>query len=201
MYLPVAFAEHDPARLWEMMAAWPFVTLVAGADEPEIAHAPLLVHDRTLRGHLARRNPLLSRAGERVTAVFNGPHGYISPRWYVSGGQVPTWNYAVVHARGTLRTLERAGLVHVLARLAATFEEGDRPWRMAEVEAPHLQEMLDEIVGFELVDLELTGKLKLSQNRAPQDRAGVIAALEARGTAEDREMLRWMRPGAGQEGS
>jgi transcriptional regulator len=35
-----------------------------------------------------------------VTAIFHGPHGYVSPSWYTVKKAVPTWNYAVVHVRG-----------------------------------------------------------------------------------------------------
>lgn len=199
MYLPPAFAETDAAKLWRLVAAYPFATLVAPGpapgDDPEIAHLPLLPDpDRgVLLGHVARANPVAAHLdGGRVTAVFHGPHGYVSPRWYRSPGQVPTWNYAVVHARGAARHTDERGLRRILAGLAAAHESGDRPWRMGEVEPADLAEMFDAIVGFEIAVDALVGKLKLSQNRAPEDREGVVAALEARGTAGDLDLLAWM---------
>lgn len=207
MYLPPAFAEPDATRLWRLVAAYPFATLIAPGpapgDAPEIAHVPLLADpDRgTLLGHVARANPMAARLdGGRVTAVFHGPHGYVSPRWYRSAGQVPTWNYAVVHARGAARHTDERTLRGVLARLAAAHETGDRPWRMGEVEPADLAEMLDAIVGFEIAVDALVGKLKLSQNRAPEDREGVRAALAARGGPGDLELLAWM-PGEATEGA
>ena len=39
--------------------------------------------------------------------MFQGPQAYITPSWYpikaATAKVVPTWNYAVVHAHGTLR--------------------------------------------------------------------------------------------------
>lgn len=195
MYLPPAFAEPDAAKLWKLVAAHPFATLVAAGDAPDIAHLPLLADSTrgVLLGHVARANPLAARLdGGRVTAVFHGPHGYVSPRWYRSPGQVPTWNYAVVHARGTARHTDAKGLLRILAGLAAAFEDGERPWRMREVEPADLADMLEDIVGFEIAVDDLVGKLKLSQNRAPEDRAGVRAALRARDTEADRALLAWM---------
>src|SRR4030095_10799866 len=66
----------------------------------------------TLRGHIARANPLWHDYSENVEAlaIFQGPGAYISPAWYSTkqetGKVVPTWNYVVVHAYGALRVIE-----------------------------------------------------------------------------------------------
>jgi transcriptional regulator len=44
------------------------------------------------------------------------------------------------------------------------------------------------IVGFEVRLDRIEGQWKLSQNRPPQDRAGVVDGLRARGRGVDREM-------------
>ena len=49
------------------------------------------------------------RTGQRAVAVFRGPHGYVSPGWLVTDQSrqgVPTWNFAVVHATGTLVAID-----------------------------------------------------------------------------------------------
>jgi transcriptional regulator len=204
MYVPPAFAEPDTARLYAIAAAHPFATLVAVAPDgtPEIAHVPLLVDPArgVLLGHVARRNPLAQLLAQTpMTAVFHGPHGYVSPTWYASRAEVPTWNYVTVHARGPTRELDAKGLVRLLAGLAAAHETGPRPWRMNEVEPSDLADMLDVIVGFELAVETLVGKLKLGQNRRPEDRAGVRDALRRRGGDEDRAMLAWMEATGGEE--
>lgn len=197
MYVPPAFAEADAARLYGIAAAHPFATIVAvGPDgAPEIAQVPLLVDAArgVLLGHVARRNPLAAHLdGGTLTAVFHGPHGYVSPTWYASRAEVPTWNYVTVQARGPTRVLDAKGLLRLLAGLSAAHETGPRPWRMNEVTPGDLDEMVEAIVGFEIEVTSLTGKLKLNQNRRPEDRAGVRAALRARGSEADLELLAWM---------
>ena len=50
---------------------------------------------------MARANPQLAHCvpGRRATAIFHGPHAYVSPGWYEQPG-VPTWNYIAVHCHG-----------------------------------------------------------------------------------------------------
>jgi transcriptional regulator len=50
--------------------------------------------------------------------------------------------------------------------------------------------MLTGIVGLEIRITEIQGKLKLSQNRSPEDRARVAARLEASGTDNDTALAR-----------
>jgi transcriptional regulator len=62
-----------------------------------------------LRGHVARSNTIWNELDSSIDAlaIFHGPDAYISPSWYATkqeaGKVVPTWNYAVVHAYGSLR--------------------------------------------------------------------------------------------------
>ena len=126
MYLPAAFGCDDLPLLLSLMRRHPFATVVGVAGgAPEIAHLPLLVKEGPLRieGHVARQNPLarLVEAGAPLTAVFHGPHAYVSPRFYRTAPNVPTWNYAVVHASGPARATE--ALPHV-RELTAAFEAG-----------------------------------------------------------------------------
>jgi transcriptional regulator len=51
-----------------------------------------------------------------------------------------------------------------------------------------IQQMLAAIVGFEISITSMTGKWKLSQNRAPAERAGVVAALLTQPDAGSQEM-------------
>jgi transcriptional regulator len=67
-----------------------------------------------LRGHVVRANPMWADYAKEVDvlAVFQGPDACISPSWYATKQEtekvVPTWNYAVVHAYGTLRVIDDA---------------------------------------------------------------------------------------------
>jgi transcriptional regulator len=196
MYQPAHFRVNDRALLVELMQRHPFGTVVGVIDgAPEIAHLPLLGKDAPLRvqGHVARGNPLvrLIDAGAPLTAVFHGPHAYVSPRLYRTTPNVPTWNYAVVHARGPARRVD-ASLDH-LRELAATFEAGaPEPWTVESV-AEHAQRILPGLVAFEISVVELDGKLKLNQNRKPEDWAGVVEHLSASSDPALAEMVALMR--------
>jgi transcriptional regulator len=205
IYLPSSFAEHDLGLLHDLIEAHSFgmlVTTEAGAGAaPMIAHLPFLL-DRgqgpqgTLLVHVARANPIRSAlaAGAPVLAVFRGPHGYVSPGWYTSRDTVPTWNYAVVHVHAAPRVLDDHELLASLAGLAATHERGEpEPWTLADLTAETLGELFPAIAGFALTVTAIEGKLKLSQNRRPSDREGVLRGLLRRGAADDASLAELMR--------
>jgi transcriptional regulator len=102
MYLPQAFAQSDVAELQAFIETYPFGTLVVprGDAPPEVSHLPFLVRRSGERGalvsHVARANPIWQAFDARTPAlaIFHGPHGYISPAWYTSRNEVPTWTTA-----------------------------------------------------------------------------------------------------------
>jgi transcriptional regulator len=189
MYRPAHFAEDDPGTLAALMRAHPLAVLVHGAGEALSAEHLPLEYDagtRTLRGHVARANPLWRSAdGQPVLAVFRGVDAYVSPNWYPSKAQhhkvVPTWNYAVVHAHGRLRAVDDAPWLHdFVTRLTARHEAGQpAPWAVADAPPEFVAQLLRAIVGIEIAVERLVGKSKLSQNRDAADRAGVSTGLGA----------------------
>jgi len=195
MYQPPHFAQRDQAALQALMLEHPLAVLVwLPGGMPTADHIPLEfdAHTLTLRGHVARANPLWREAdGQPVLAVFTGPQAYVSPSWYPSKAAthkvVPTWNYTVVHAHGVLRAVDDAPWLHALvSRLTAHHERPQaQPWAVSDAPDDYVQQMLRAIVGIEIAVTELIGKWKLSQNRSAADRAGVVAALQA-GSAEAR---------------
>jgi transcriptional regulator len=201
VYLPPAFTEKRPEMLLQHIERHDFGLLVThGAEGLVASHIPFLIErdgDRLhLHGHLARPNPQvgdLARGGE-VLAIFHGPHAYISPNWYTTGPSVPTWNYADVHAYGTVRLVEDAEwLRRFLVRLSERHEARNPvAWRMQELPETYVETMLNGIIGLDIAVTRLEGKYKLSQNRPAADRPGVIAALEAQGDAESHAVARLM---------
>ncbi len=187
MYLPRHFEQSDPAALHALMREHPLAMLVhAGPDGLTADHVPLEFDAAamTLRGHVARANPLWREAaGQPVLAVFRGAEAYVSPSWYPSKAEhhkvVPTWNYAVVHAHGPLRAVEDAPWLHALVARLTDHHEAPRPqpWAVADAPEDYVQQMLRAIVGIEVRVERLVGKWKVSQNRSAADRAGVAAGL------------------------
>ena|ERR1700722_13244940 len=190
MYVPKLFAVEDLQQLHDFMDEFNFATIVTErAGELTASHIPFLL-DRgaepygALRAHVAIGNPQLEdfRAGARALVIFQGPHTYVSPSWYVQPQNVPTWNYTVVHAYGVPTIGDQSATLAHLKQLVAKHEKGfERPWDF-DPNAAWIQRLLPGIAAFEIKIEKLQGKFKLNQNRTPADRAGVIEAL---GESED----------------
>lgn len=200
MYQPTHFVEARPEVLQAFVRAQPLGTLITrdrtGALQADLL--PFLLErgptpHGTLRGHVARANPLWrdSDLDADVLVVFRGEQGYVSPAWYASkalhGKVVPTWNYAVVQARGRLRVVDDAAWLRgLVGRLTDHFEAARvaaRPtpaaWGIDDAPPDYVEAMLRAIVGIE-IDLDaLAGKFKLSQNRDEADRDGAIGGLRS----------------------
>lgn len=179
--------------------------MVSRADgQIEISHLPFLLDARddgdTLRVHVARANRVwrdvlaADRPGD-IVIVFHGPHGYVSPTWYEQSREdVPTWNYATVHAHVTEpREMTEPELLKVLDDLAKENETGPAPWKLDEHPVESRDKLVKAIVGLELPVTRFESKFKLSQNRSAADHARVLAAFEERGTEDDVEMAKLMR--------
>lgn len=206
IYVPAHFATDDADALARLMRDHPFATVITPAGgELHVSHLPLLHVPEggphgTLVGHFARANPHWQHAGDAESlVVFQGPHAYVSPSWYAAPGRmVPTWNYAAVHAHGTLVPV--AGDAEARAVLAALVErfEGARaaPWRLP-TPSPQHDAMVGAIVAFRLPIRRVEGKFKLSQNRSAEDRARVAQGLRDDGYAEAIATTEWMARYAG----
>lgn len=175
----------------QLITDYPLGTVITlGAAGLAVNHIPFLVDRQagpqgTLRGHVARANPLWRDAGGECIIVFQGPQQYISPNWYPgkhqTGKAVPTWNYAVVHAHGQLRVIDDpAWLRQMVSDLTDQHEQRQAiPWQLSDAPADYTDQMLSMIVGIELSVVQLVGKWKVSQNRPTADRLGVVAGLAA----------------------
>lgn len=191
MYVPRHFSQDDTAVAHDLIRTNVFATLVTEiSGRLDATHVPVVLDAErgtlgSLRFHLARANPTSKAlADEReVLMVFTGPHTYISPDWYANENLVPTWNYAVVHAYGTPRTVDETELRRLLDDITASQENGlaKKPWTTDKMPSDLVGKLCKAIVGFELPITELQGKWKLNQNRGSDDRAGVVSALEELG--------------------
>ncbi len=201
LYTPSHFAVGEASEAIALMQAHSFATLVtADQGEPQISHLPLLWVPGgdfgVLEGHLARANPHAQRlVGGHTVAIFHGPHAYVSPAWYAQPQrEVPTWNYAVVHAHGQVELMEdRDAKLGLVDRSIARFEAGSAtPW-MRSVDGERLEALLRGIVGFRMTIARLDATFKMNQNKSAADRAGVIAQLGASADGESRAVAQWMQ--------
>lgn len=194
MYVPESFAISDPQSI-ALIRACPLGALVTrGASGLDANHVPFELDiaadgKSVLRAHVARNNPVWQdvRNGDEVLVIFRASDAYISPNWYPSKHelhrQVPTWNYMVVHAHGTISIHDDERYVRgVVARLTRTHEASQsKPWKMTDSTPEFIDGMLKAIVGIEVKLSRLVGKHKLSQNKGQRDRESAAHAVKARG--------------------
>jgi len=198
MYIPPHFAVSDRAALHRIIHEHPLGILVTqpdgglDADHLPFEFTPDVGPHGTLTAHVARNNPLWQRCptGSPVMVIFRGAEAFISPTWYPSKHeshrQVPTWNYEVVHAHGTLTVRDDERFVRgLVARLTRRHEAAEpTPWKMSDSAPEYIDSMLRNIVGLEVSISSLVGKSKLSQNKETRDRLGAATVLGERGHAE-----------------
>jgi len=191
LYQPPHHREDRLAVQHALIRAHPLATLITyGADGLVANLIPFILDSAaspkgTLRGHLARANRQWTDFDPQVEAlvVFQGVEHYITPSWYAAkqehGKVVPTWNYATVQARGSLRVIEdRDWLAAQIAALTAQSEASRaEKWTVTDAPETFIASQIKGIVGIEIPISRIEGKWKVSQNRSAADRAGVIEGL------------------------
>jgi len=202
MYIPKHFEESRVDVMHALIRAHPLATLVTLTSNGIVAnHIPLHLSESpapfgTLQGHVARSNSVWKEYSPDIEAlaVFQGPESYITPSWYATkketGEVVPTWNYAVVHAYGSLRVIDDpAWLRSQLEKLTSDNESRrPEPWQVSDAPIEYTEKLIAAIVGFEFVISKLSGKWKVSQNQPSANRAGVISGLQELGTPNALQM-------------
>ncbi|MCB2064949.1 MAG: FMN-binding negative transcriptional regulator [Novosphingobium sp.] len=168
-------------------------------DGPRVAHVPLLsTGDGALHFHLARGNALTRHLdGATALALINGPDAYVSPRWYASSDQVPTWNYVSLELEGRVRQMDGDGLRGHIETLVERHESrlgADGPWSLDELPDGTYAKLSKGILGFEMEVRAWRPTLKLSQNKSEEDRLGVAEALDANGSPALAQLMRSLAP-------
>jgi transcriptional regulator len=185
VYSPPYNRLEDRAAQIAFMRANDFVLLVTGTGGAlHASHLPVVVDDSggrvTLHLHMARNNPQWKEffPDEEAMVVFSGPHAYVSPRWYEEAERVPTWNYAALHAYGTVRMIEERAAKHASQRRLVA--ELDPQWlpRFDALRPEYVAQMLDGIVTFDIAVARIETRWKLSQNRSRREQELIAAELE-----------------------
>ncbi|TRC94830.1 FMN-binding negative transcriptional regulator [Mesorhizobium sp. WSM4303] len=194
MYQPPHFIETRQDVLHGLIRAHPLGLLISNGQDGPIANAiPFLLDAETgpngrLRAHLAKANPqwrlLANNPASPVLVVFQGADAYVTPSWYETkretGKVVPTWNYAIVQVRGTVRVIDDAEWIAQQISDLTLSQEGARktPWAVTDAPPTFIQSQIKGIIGLEIEIAEISGKWKVSQNRPVADRVGVAEGLE-----------------------
>ena len=194
MYQVPQFREESLAAKHDLIRANPLGMLISHGPDGLLANPiPFLLYDEgdkgTLRCHLSRANGQWQalRDSPEALVVFQGVDRYVTPSWYPAkaehGKVVPTWNYAMVQARGSARIIEDAAWLLANVSALSDAHEGRRqkPWAVSDAPESFIAGQLKGIVGVEIVIEKIDGKFKASQNRSVADRTGVAEGLAAEG--------------------
>lgn len=184
MYTPNLFKVTDPTLIRAFIEDNSFGIIVSSLDGSSIqeTHTPFLLSkdSRYLLGHLARANPQWRswNKNRHVKVIFHGPHCYISPNYYKTDNNVPTWNYTAVSIEGELEFVEEPNAQKTFLHwLVDTHEKSlPHPWKLDE-DNEQYRKLLNAVVFFRVRIQNTTAKFKLNQNKAKSDRKSVIEHL------------------------
>ncbi|MEX8058014.1 FMN-binding negative transcriptional regulator [Microbacterium sp. 16-032] len=188
-----SFAMTDVGEIRRLIDLNPWVTLVSQTDDGLVAsHYAVMLDDTrddlTIVGHVGKPDDAILGLGDReLLVVVQGPHGYITPRWYGDVPAVPTWNFVSAHLSGIPELLSPEENLRVLERLVERFEgDGDDARGLYAVpnDAAFVERLERGTMGFRLTPTRVTAKLKLSQNRPAEVVETIIDGLTAEGRHE-----------------
>jgi transcriptional regulator len=186
MYIQPAFRIDQAASL--AFAAARGFGLVIACAEGRMTASPLPFYidqaagGRWLAFHVARGNRLADLAvngGRWLVAVW-GADAYVSPRWYASPDQVPTWLYETVQLAGPVRVMSAAEQRDHLDRLSAAFEARQAPappWTVDLVTPGRREALMRAIVAIEMTVESVDGSFKLNQHKSDADHTAVARTL------------------------
>jgi transcriptional regulator len=201
MYIPRLNKVEDFETIRRFVSDVGFAVLVSPSESGlKVSHLPLLYVDSAgngvISGHMAKGNDhwKVFDGEQESVVIFQGPNAYVSPEWYETRPAVPTWNYGVVHMRGSVTAIhDPEWLIQHVDELVNFHEDGiGEGSKEASYEEIRMK-LLGGIVGFQMTVESVEAKFKLSQNRSEEDRAGVIEALGASGVGQSEAVAKLMR--------
>lgn len=208
MFVHDPYSMTDPTDVLSLMKANPFAALVThDADGLTATHLPTVARQEgratIIECHMARPNPHWKRLAAGIDSealmIFSGPDAYIRPGWYPSkaehGKDVPTWNYAIVHAYGRAEIIQDgAWLLRHVTELSEQQESPyELPWKTSDAPVQFIAALIRGIVGIRLSVSRIEAKAKMGQNRDARDALGAAAGLEARAHRADLAVAAMMR--------
>jgi transcriptional regulator len=186
MYANPAFKVHPAASLAFAAARGFGLVIACDAGRPVASHLPFRLIEADgkvpkLEFHVARANPLgaIAEKGGTWLVAVQGHDAYVSPDWYASAEQVPTWLYEAVHLSGPVRVVPGDHTQGHVERLSATFESWlPKPeWTLDKVSDRKREMLLKAIVAVEMTVETVEGSFKLNQHKPDEDHVAIANAL------------------------
>lgn len=201
MYLTNHFSDAEQADILEFMQSNSFA-IICGIGEdgsPVATHVPVMISLREnklfLQAHIMRKQAHTAafEHNDKVMAIFNGPHAYISAKHYEPQNTASTWNYSAVHAKGIIRFLGDTELYTMLKNLTAQFEQDPgSPSLIKHMSEDYIQSNMKAIVAFEIEVTQLQHVFKWSQNKPSHIQDNIIQTL-AKGSLEEQLAAKEMK--------
>ena len=198
MYCPALFREERPEVQHALIRDHPLGLLISHGPSGLLANLlPFILKTEgsprgLLQAHMARANPQWRELdGQAVLVVFRGPDAYVSPSLYATkketGKVVPTWNYAMVQARGKATIRDQGDWLTPQLHALTTSQEQSRaePWAVSDAPPDYVEAQKRAIVGIEIEIAVLEGKWKVSQNQPEANRRSVAAGLSMDDTTRE----------------
>ena len=200
MYTPNLFKISDPELIRAFIEENNFGIIVSSVDGSSIqeTHTPFLLSDdsKYLSGHIARANQQWRNweTNKRVKVIFHGPHCYISPSYYESEFNVPTWNYTAVSVEGEIEFIEDLHDQKAFMHWLVNEHEKNlpQPWKLDEDNEQYMK-LFKAVVFFRVRITSTTAKFKLNQNKEEADHESVIRALSGSKSAFERRVAELMQ--------
>lgn len=186
----------DPDEVKRLIRANAWATFVSPASTGLVAsHYPAILDEEadgiTIISHFGRPDEVLHELGSHeVLVIIQGPHDYVSPSWYAPGEVIPTWNHVTAHLYGTPEILGDDENYAMLGRLIDHFEHDRVGGRSLADDEAGTRRVAKGTVGLRMRVDRFDARAKLSQNKAPDVAANVIANLDERNPGLADEMRR-----------
>ena len=189
MYAPPAFKTDRTAALAFAAARGFGLVIACNGGRPVASLLPFHVSKADgerprVQFHVARGNPLVDLAANGGTWMISvaGADAYVSPDWYVSPDQVPTWLYETVQLSGPVHIVPPDHTPAHLEQLAVKFESWlapKPPWAAERLSRARRDKLMTAIVAAEMTVETVEGSFKLNQHKSDAD--NVAVARELRG--------------------
>ena len=190
MYCPSLFREDRLEVQHAFIRSHPLGLLISHGSIGLVAHLlPFVLKTGdsergVLQAHMARANPQWRELDDQaVLVVFRGTDAFVSPSLYATkketGKVVPTWNYAMVQARGKAKLRDQSDWLTPQLNALTTAREATRPqpWSVADAPSDYIEAQKRAIVGIEIEIAVLEGKWKVSQNQPEANRRSVVTGF------------------------
>ena len=195
-----SFLLTDPDEVKRLIRENPWATIVSHTSNGLVAsHYPVILEETedsiSIVSHVGRPDEKLHELGQHeVLVIIQGPHGYISPRWYrdEKSGFVPTWNHVTAHLYGVPQLLSDAENFEVLDRLVDHFEERMPEPVSLDIDEQAARRIALGTIGLRLVVTRFDARAKLSQNKAPEVVDRIIDELQAGEQYSNQDLAREM---------